>query len=1193
MKKIKALLKSKSGMTFVELLTALALLVIIIASFTPMLLNSYETLYKAGEINEETYKAKTEIEEVLAGRDSDTISRYQIAFENLTSKMFLNMRKAMENCQNGIQTAFYGGKGTITVVSQSVMPDDEPFKDVTVQFNGINITSVVEGNSSSAAKNSNDYTVAIEIVTPTWGANIASGEEAFDPTKNALDTGKYEATLVVKNSKKYADIKIKDGVDVITTAVKIIAHFYDENGKLDKAEAYVRITPATIMLVGKTNTAPDTNGNNQIDDDEKIQIEDSFDANNNGTIEDNEKYTTSTNAISYYTSKGVDKREVAKDVINSEGKLETETATVYRFKAFPRELRTANNPAGTRYPAGTEFLSVNYIDNDKDLNLVPYYVLTGTNGVIQRLFISTGNISGITKITGYNENNLRSVEYKDGGLTKKLYPTFWGGDKSHQFGFSSSNGKTSYDFGCWYTGIRDTAKGNPDYDIYANQARMATFFNGYGTGGGGYEEIMRNGRRISYVLLEEGVPLRCVGSRQYDLWNIKPWGGFVTVWESGQMNTVKLISEVDGAKSEWDYNNPVVVRVQRFKTDLENDSWLSYLFLKSYNNLGVSKLFDTAGGDLRSHENATEINITTAFYNPAHQNEDESYGKMMYLGSSVAYAYLQQTDNTSDDEDYAKRYQYYGSKRTRPGGAITGYLIKGNINGGTTIKKATSSNGSWENARAPLESNPSGTLKTNAAEFFVQRPGSNVTRLECPDVEFTMGYSSNREQVFANIAFGLRKAYDGNTLKDNQLVEQHNSYEEYYNLSHYGDRYRSNGARNDTSDLNNSYVANIVKNRSTYVNNIDNQMYHVWFPGEFYNLTTTATKDGFTVAVGYTVSGSTFQWVNPNQTTNTSTALGSVYNDGVLAVMPSSSASFQNILYYKDTEGFENNNITGNSTLATAYNAHTNMKNNGYGTHGRRSVRFTAVDICIFGGTYNHETKQIDQKSIYAVYGDNHGRVFFSLIGQVDYPKVPETAADKVTGTTKLATRIKSLGSTTSEATDKSTLIQYDDNSKTSLCTMNEFKDTNGKSLSTHFSEITNIIVDEHIIYVTGRSNGSQELKVAICDADKSGLQFHIITIEEGKKDHLINDMVVLGGYLYIVGETTGGKGFWYAIDTGVTKSCVGNNTDKDTNNDGIGDTSMTYTSISACVGGDPKDKNKLFYQELPTPINSIAGRNT
>ncbi len=1174
MKKIKALLKSKAGMTFVELLTALALLVIIIASFTPMLLNSYETLYKAGEINEDTYKAKTEIEEVLAGRDSDTISRYQIAFENLTSKMFLNMRKAMENCQNGIQTAFYGGKGTITVVSQSVMPDDEPFKDVTVQFNGINITSVVEGNSSSAAKNGNEYTVAIQIVTPTWGADTASGAEAFDPTKNALDTGKYDATLVVKNSKKYADIKIKDGVDVITTAVKIIAHFYDENGKLDKAEAYVRITPATIMLVGKTSNS-------------SVTTEDSFDANNNNTIEENEKYSTTTPVVSYYTSKGVDKREVAKDILDAEGNvIKTETATVYRFKAFPRELRTANNPAGTRYPVGTDFLSVNYIDNDKDLNLVPYYVLTGTNGVIQRLFISTGNISGITKITGYTENNLRSVEYKDGGLTKKLYPTFWGGDKSHQFGFSTSDGKTSYDFGCWYTGIRDTAKGNPDYDIYANQARMATFFNGYGTGGGGYEEIMRNGRRISYVLLEEGVPLRCVGSRQYDLWNIKPWGGFVSVWESSQMNTVKLISEVDSAKSEWDYNNPVVVRVQRFKTDLENDSWLSYLFLKSYNNLGVSKLFDTDGGDLRSHENATEINITTAFYNPAHQNEDGSYGKMMYLGSSVAYAYLQQTDNTSDDENYAERYQYYGSKRTRPGGAITGYLIKGNVNGGTTIKKATSSNGSWENARAPLVNDPDGTLKTNAAEFYVQRPGSTVTRLECPDVEFTMGYSSNREQVFANIAFGLRKAYDGNTLKDNQLVEQHNSYEEYYNLSHYGDRYRSNGARNDTSDLNNSYVANIVKNRSTYVNNIDNQMYHVWFPGEFYNLTQTATKEGVTVAVGYTVSGSTYQWVNPDQTTNTSTALGSVYNDGVLAVMPSDSESFSNILYYKDTEGFVNNDITGNSNLSSAYNAHTNMKNNSYGTHGRRSVRFTAVDILFLGGTYNHETDEMDQKSIYAIYGDNHGRVFFSMVAQVDYPTVGEPDAP-VIGTTKIASRIKSLGSTTDEETDKKTLIDP------TYSSMNEFTDTEGNSLSTHFEEISSITVDSRTIYVTGKGKGQSDPKVAICNVDK-GLTFTVITLVHHAEIYNINDMVVLGGYLYFAGDVAGNTGFWCAVSTGILDCCVEKGYDslakyaqKEVEKyKGIADSAVSSFNPAT-------DITIMPYQDLPTPINSIAGRNT
>ena len=52
---MKKRLFNKRGMTYVELLVALALLALIVVSFTPMLVSSYETLYKAGEKTEEVY----------------------------------------------------------------------------------------------------------------------------------------------------------------------------------------------------------------------------------------------------------------------------------------------------------------------------------------------------------------------------------------------------------------------------------------------------------------------------------------------------------------------------------------------------------------------------------------------------------------------------------------------------------------------------------------------------------------------------------------------------------------------------------------------------------------------------------------------------------------------------------------------------------------------------------------------------------------------------------------------------------------------------------------------------------------------------------------------------------------------------------------------------------------------------------
>ena len=64
-----------------------------------------------------------------------------------------------------------------------------------------------------------------------------------------------------------------------------------------------------------------------------------------------------------------------------------------------------------------------------------------------------------------------------------------------------------------------------------------------------------------------------------------------------------------------------------------------------------------------------------------------------------------------------------------------------------------------------------------------------------------------------------------------------------------------------------------------------------------YNLTKVATKDDVAVAVGYAVSGSTYQYVNSSATSNTSTALGGIFNDGVMAAkVLGDDSSFRNIL---------------------------------------------------------------------------------------------------------------------------------------------------------------------------------------------------------------------------------------------------------------------------------------------------------
>ncbi len=1154
MKKIKALLKSKVGMTFVELLTALALLVIIITSFTPMLLNSYETLYEAGERNEKTYISKTEVEKSLATRDSEAISNFKLEFNSLTSsakEIYIKMRAALQNIQDnpyvqtGIQTFYYGGNGYIKVVSPSTVPDNEPWKEVVIQFKGIKVNDVVPGGADAAkiitqSGKEDQFVIGVEVVLPSTkdGSAVVSEGELFDASKNALQTGQYDVQID-KDNPKNAIIRIFESVDVVTSIIQINAHYLDENKNPNVATAYVKITPANIMMVGETSKT-----------DQSIEVKDA-----NGNV----VHVAQIPNVVYYTSSGV------QPVKDDNGLIVGNSFTV-----FPRTLSTKNTPGAVEFadnenlpfPVGTKFNTVEWISTDTSEYLSPYYVMTGSNGVIQRLFLSNGSASNASAIVG---RELSGAPYSDGGLTKMFFPTFWGGDISHQFGYSTFSAgdfdtTTGYynDSGiesCWYTGNKDTAAGKPEYDIYGVQTKYSMYFNGFGAW---CKEEMRNGRRISYILIEAGVPLRLTGTRVDDS---DRFGGFLRSWEGASgIDTIKNTNE-----SHWS-DTKKVIRVINYNQDNEADNERAFAFLRliAYGNAPLSELLNDSEDNsqvkyLESAE-SKNVNVTAAIYNKAS-------GKMMYLGTVPAQGFLQQIDNTSTDGNYAGWFQpetVLWDKKYIPLGGYTGYLIKGSDAGGTTITKLSvnddrgmlleSLKRSQGIATSGGHSFGTKTFYTdttdqslNRATFFVERTYSGTAdtsntfyKMTDSDLEFTLGYSSNREQVFANITYGTDK------------TEYHNYYERYYNLTHYGDINRSNGTVSGSyDDIPNSYY---LTETSNLINQKSNSLYNVWFPGEFYNLTKTATKDGLTVAVGYTVSGSSYQWVNPNQKDSTSTALGSIYNDGVLAIMTDTDESFKNILYYKE-DNVQTSDITSNSKIVGNFDDQFGT----YGTHARPSVRFTAVDIFKLGedGT---------EKSYYAIYGDNHGRVFFSLVAQVN--GASHAVADRIGDS---AGNYGSLGG---------------------LSTVNEFKDTAGKSLSTHFSEITDIAVDGTVIYVTGRGNGAnQPPKVAVAKNIPSGdLTFAVIDLVNvpSAENYLINDMLNLGGNVYVAGEVKAtGTGFACSVSTDILTHCV------DKGYDSLAD---YVRELGLNNSANDKEINPAAYSQvmpytdLPTKIYSIAG---
>lgn len=1090
LKKFSEFLKTKAGMTYVELLVALTLLALIIVSFTPMLLKSYETLYKAGELTENTYYGKQEIEEKLATRVVTDIKGLNVSFDKvkldgnvsaLMSNFYLGLRNVTSTTQFSLETLFYGGKGRLKVLSASVIRDDYDAKEIVVQAEGVNIDGTIEKKHGNSLNLDNKGEACVRVYLPQYDPKHTSEAQGFNEDKYVSD----DNLFITSNADGMSyTLKVK-GVDITTPVLKIVLWYVDENNKLQELSTVVKIEPATITIVGETKK--------------------------DGTA--------------YYTTAGV----------------EAEQTTTGLNESFRIESRKMT---GGAYPSGTTFLNVQWVSEDTHKDLDPYYVITGNNGVIQRLFISNADPETYRGISG-DKAGVSGFPYVVDGFTRYTYLTKWGGDKSHQFAFSTATGddaelhQAAYSRGSWLT-KGDDYKGQEG--VYAIQAKMAFYFNGFRFRTSG-DERMRDGRRISYVILESGYPLRFIGARKYNN-DSASWGGFITPWEGadhgGAGTEFHHGNYGDPAwggrpKSEFSASSPKVLLWNRSDDNALNwDEALAYLNLKGFTNLSYQKATiastselgaDTSITNYLSDTNATNIKITGSYYNPV-------TNQMRYLGTSTAYAYVQQADNTgiqyrhnekysTNTNDNARYYRYVGgplindNKSIHPMGSITGYLLCGSDFDGTTIYKYSGkrTDSEYQLVAPKLATAPTVEIADNlsytgqSADFYVSRHDETYSKTTDVDLEFTLGYSSNREEVFANVTYGTDK------------TEYQASYERFFNHSYYT-------LSNPQYYIGSLGLFEAFTTGAPYRNSTAGSHYHVWFPGEFYNLTKTATKEGVTVAVGYTVSGSTYQWVDPSTNNNTSTALGSVYNDGVLAAMLDTGVEtdghFKNLLYYKDFETFANSNIiSGGVVQISGYDKYKSHYTD-YGTHARKSVRFQAVDIAVVENKQDtvsgdKVTASSTTRSYYAFYGDNCGRLFYSKVASMSSSVSGIGSSNQTTSTNPLSL-VKGITSAIADILPAGDTFHAD--AGVGYSAQTEILDVNGKRISDHFSEITSITCNGNVVLICGTAKDGTGAGIVMGRIKDDGTydRFEYFNLKDGSL-YYVNDSLVLDGYIYLVGK--------------------------------------------------------------------------
>ncbi len=609
---MKRLLKDKRGMSLMEILVAFTLLMILIVGTTPVMLTAYNGLYRAGESTQDTYEAKTEIENQLATRTSTIelndfgVGFIDTNFNNLGEVVQINAKRAVSSLVYGLETVFTGARARLTIISGDTVNDDSTTHQIVVQVTNYKVTDDEVQYGGTYTKDSpfpTDKKLIFQAILPK---KTDHSEESVYPTSDSAQSLYVETDddmCDVENGRFVLNISTKSGqtMDFTTSPIKICIWYLDEEDTVLSASDYLYIKTPTIIAAGKTAV------------------------------------------YDYYTSAGV---ITSKDEDEDENEGGNEAAnTPPEFKLVGRKMTTENITGTVVMPDDTVIKSVNWV-NEYGVNVnsdgeieqytpnVPYdtayYVLTGTNGAIYRTysFNKVGQVNGKVDLSMSNDDKqyyaTNGVEQEgervvnpteepynieNGAVT--VYPAVWGGDFSHIYAYSTYKDQMGY-IGqqTWYTEARANVDINGDGTLekdvglgvgqpgyYSNKANYCYYYNGFGmnfiptnlgdtaldlvTDVGQY--YTQNSKKISYILTEKPYALRVgglLGSKdEYS-------GHHNRIWEKPTKNLVEQSMDVNSWSKYYNVRQGVYVYSYYDK----GDGWYYKDSTKSFYQSAVIKI---------------------------------------------------------------------------------------------------------------------------------------------------------------------------------------------------------------------------------------------------------------------------------------------------------------------------------------------------------------------------------------------------------------------------------------------------------------------------------------------------------------------------------------------------------------------------------------------------------------------------
>ncbi len=958
--------KNNGGMTYIELLVALSLLVLVVTVFSPMLLRSYDSLYQAGEKTGEAYNSRLEIEDELASRQDDTILNVGTAFKTNGATLIntINVKaRQIVSAASGLETLYSGGKGVIKIVSDTLVKDNQSAHSVRLRLTNLDFDEYV------ILKTAEEFEAIKNDKTKLEGKVVFYITSVFDTVTplNAKVVNKpnFEAG---KDYFPFVDIILED-IDITYSPIQFSAYYINDFGTMKVAQAYLTITEADMIFVGKTD------GN-----------ADYFTLSDAGTLE-----SPVVAGRVMYTAP-IDTNVTLTDV--------------------------SYNPASSALSEGFYAMC-----GENGIARRLWHLDAAMLAKVKELDNTAVNEADTSKVS---EPEIIYKSMSLGGATP-YFQYDWAGDLNDLLAFTSSTNSSSViDYGTSSTADQDF--GNGDY-VWKNEYNVdenyyAYNFDGFNANHGEYRD---NHRRISYIIESDvsKLPVRPLDgyiiNKQYHDGSKKShngykddsgyhyvfcvadgkWYNFTNHWLTSNINGMEYYSDglgnglVNGRNMQvsggvyfvrdWAANGNLWAS-NEVGNELHYDYKLAYVALKSFNTFSPKALVSDGLIQAKDNKSSAKVNFTSVNVLPG---TIESF----YLGTVDSYAIINETKPVTavpgnsglDGDEISKDV-------IRTESALINshiYIEDENVSYHKEFDQVLEFNGdaTFENG-GRLNIFPD--VSYGKAKYKSEYNANNNTHLSAKtstpngwssdsNVRFTMGYCSD-----------LYAMYESLEVRDLKPLEE--VYMGSYNVADNGDT---------DSDL----------------------RHNLWFPREFLNITDSVTYGNSMVAVGYDVGGkSEFYYdYSPEFTTSTDTRYLKGTNDmdkddnGIVDWIENNTVITNAMVASADNKGFLWNEVnydgrdyyiidagpgskTGQTMVRVPYHIATSTVVDYVGNNGVISVYNPATECFVHigyikGSAGNHIRLNCVSVDMFirdeaagtgilgAAFGGSNGKVYFAVLG--------------------------------------------------------------------------------------------------------------------------------------------------------------------------------------------------------------------